>query len=347
MVMTVAEIARRVQGAVEGDGSATVTGLAGLEEARPGDLTFLSNPRYASAVAATKASAVIVAESWTGSCSGALIRVKNPDRAFAMAAALMAPPAPQAEPGVHRTAVVAPGVELGRDVAVGPCCVLEDGVRIGDRTQLSAGCYVGHESVIGKDGRLYPHVSIRERVKIGDRVILHNGVVVGSDGFGYARVGEKWEKIPQVGTVEIGDDVEIGANAAIDRARFGKTVIASGVKIDNLVQVAHNVRIGENTAIAAQAGISGSTQIGRNAQLGGQAGLAGHIAVGDGAIVGAQAGVTKDVAPGTFVSGYPAMPHDKAKEMHAHLMRLPHLKKRVADLEQRLSDLEKPKSASK
>lgn len=347
MAMTAAEIARQLQGTLEGDGTVAITGLAGLEEAQPGDLTFLANPRYASAVAATKASAVLVMESWTGSCPCAVIRVKNADRSFAMAAALMAPPVPTMEPGIHRTAVVAPGVELGRDVAVGPCCVLEAGVRIGDRTQLSAGCYVGHGTVIGKDGRLYPHVTIRERVKIGDRVILHNGAVIGSDGFGYARVGERWEKIPQIGIVEIGDDVEIGANVTVDRARFGKTVIANGVKIDNLVQVAHNVKIGENTAIAAQVGISGSTHIGRNTQLGGQAGFAGHLTVGDGAIVGAQAGVTKDVAPGTFVSGYPAMPHDKAKEMHAHLMRLPHLKKRLAELEQRLAEFGRPASGGK
>ena len=341
--MTVTEIARLINGIVEGNGSLNVTGLAGLEEAVSGDLAFLSNPRYAAAVARTQASAVIVSEDWSGSCPCAVIRVKNPDRAFASLAAVMSPPAPKMEPGIHRTAIVAPGVELGKDVGVGPYCVLDAGVKVGDRTQLSAACYVGHGTLIGNDCRLYPHVTLRERTKIGDRVIIHNGAVVGSDGFGYARVGERWEKIPQVGIVEIGDDVEIGANVTVDRARFGKTVIANGVKIDNLVQVAHNVRIGENTAIAAQTGISGSTTVGRNVQLGGQAGLAGHLKVGDGSIVGAQAGVTKDVPPATFVSGYPAMPHDKAKETHAHLMRLPHLKKRVEELEHRLAELEKSK----
>lgn len=339
--MTVAEIARQVSGTVEGDGSLSITGLSGIEEAKPGDITFLSKPRYASAVAGTKASAILVGESMTVPCPCTVIRVKNPDLAFTQLASILMPPVEMMKPGIHTTAIVAPGVELGKDVCIGPYCVLEPGARIGDRTQLFAGCYVGHGTVIGKDGRLYPHVTIRERTKIGDRVIIHNGAVVGSDGFGYARVGERWEKIPQVGTVEIGDDVEIGANVAVDRARFGKTVIANGVKIDNLVQIAHNVVIGENTAIAAQTGISGSTTVGRNVQLAGQSGLAGHLAVGDGAIVGAQAGVTKDVLPGTFVSGYPAMPHDKAKETHAHLMRLPHLKKRVEELEHRLAEIEK------
>ena len=339
--MKVGEIARQVNGIVEGDVSLEITGLAAIEEAKPGDITFLSNPRYAAAVAATKASAIIVNESWTGPCPCAVIRVKSSDRAFSVLASLMFPPAGAAKPGVHATAILALGVELGKDVSIGPYCVLEAGVKVGDRTQLSASCYVAQGTAIGKDCRLYPQVTIRERTRIGDRAIIHNGAVVGSDGFGYARVGDRWEKIPQVGTVEIGDDVEIGANVTIDRARFGKTVIGNGVKIDNLVQVAHNVKIGENSAIAAQTGISGSTVVGKNVQLGGQAGISGHLTIGDGVVVGGQGGVTKDIPAGWFVSGYPAMPHDKAKETHAHLMRLPHLKKRVAELEHRLAEVEK------
>lgn len=333
MKLTLDEIARTAGGTVEGDGSTVITGAAGLSEAKAGDISFLSNPRYADAVAGTRASAVIVSADWKGKCSCALVRVKNPDRAFATLVPAFAPPPPAFAPGVHPTAVVAAGVLVGRDVHIGPHCVLEKGAAIGDRTVLIAGCYIGHDVSVGSDCRFYPHASIRERCTIGNRVIVHNGAVIGSDGFGYVKDEQgRWQKIPQVGIVEIGDDVEIGANVTVDRARFGKTVIASGVKIDNLVQIAHNVRIGENTAMAAQVGISGSTTVGRNVQLGGQAGVAGHLTVGDNSVVGAQAGVTKDVKPATFVSGYPAMPHDRAKRIHAHLMNLPALKERVDEL---------------
>jgi len=338
--MTVDEIARALEGVVEGDGAVEVTGLAGLKDAGAGELSFLANPRYASAMAVTGASAVIVSESWEGTCRCAVIKVKDPDKAFAVACGFLAPLPVEAVPGVHPTAVVAGDVELGGDVTVGPYCVLEQGVGVGSRTVLFAGCYVGHGTALGEDCRLYSGVSVRERVRIGDRVVIHNGAVIGSDGFGYYRDEGKWKKIPQMGTVVIGDDVEIGANTVIDRARFGKTVIGNGVKIDNLVQIAHNVSIGDDTAIAGQAGISGSVEVGRNVQIGGQAGFGGHLSVGDDAIVGGQAGVTKDVGPGTFVSGYPAMLHNKAMKTHAHVMRLPELKKKVAALEKRLSGIE-------
>jgi UDP-3-O-[3-hydroxymyristoyl] glucosamine N-acyltransferase len=183
-------------------------------------------------------------------------------------------------------------------------------------------------------------VSIREYSRIGDRVIVHNGAVIGSDGCGYVREEDGWKKIPQVGVVEIGNDVEIGANTTVDRARFGKTVIADGVKIDNLVQIAHNVRIGRHTAIAAQTGISGSSTVGEDVRMGGQTGVSGHLHVGDHAVVGGQAGVTKDVPSATFVSGYPAMEHGKARRAHAHVMRLPAMKARLAEMEKRLAALE-------
>jgi len=205
---------------------------------------------------------------------------------------------------------------------------------------LVAGCYVGHDVVMGSDCKLQPQVSIRERAKIGNRVIIHNGTVVGSDGFGYTpdKAGV-WHKVMQLGIVEIGDDVEIGANVAIDRARFGKTKIGNGVKIDNLVQIAHNVVIEDHAVMASQVGISGSTRICGHVQLGGQAGLAGHLKVGEWSVVGAQAGVTKDVPSKHFVSGYPAMDHRKATKMHAHMMRLPALKARVKQLEEEIEKL--------
>ncbi len=336
MSVKVSEIVEKLGGVLEGDGSVEITGISGLHDAGPGDITFLSNPRYASAVPVSKASAVIVGEDWHGESRSAIIRVKNIDLSLAKIAQMFAPPVVNPVPGVHKTAVIADNVELGRNVSIGPWCVLEPGVKVGDGTVLYAGCYLGHATVVGKECRFYPHVSVREYVKIGDRVIIHNGAVIGSDGFGYVKTGEQWKKIPQIGHVEIGDDVEIGANTTIDRARFGKTVIGNGVKIDNLVQIAHNVKVGDNTAMAAQVGIAGSTIIGKNVQLGGQAGVGGHLSVGDNTVVGGQAGVTKDVPSSVFVSGYPAMPHDKATKRQAEIMRLPVLKKRVLEIEKRL-----------
>jgi UDP-3-O-[3-hydroxymyristoyl] glucosamine N-acyltransferase len=341
-----ADIAEKIGGVLAGDGTVEITGLASLAEAVAGDLAFLANPRYASAVAGTRASAVLVAPDWDGRCPGAVIRVESPDRAYADVALLLSPPPVRFGTGVHPTAVIGREVTLGASVYVGPCCVIEPGAVIGDRSVLVAGCYIGHAAVIGSDCRLYAHVSVRERCVLGARVTLHDGAVVGSDGFGYTPDKQGvWQKVMQLGIVEIGDDVEIGANATIDRARFGKTRIGNGVKIDNLVQIAHNVQIDEHSVMASQVGISGSTCIGRHVQLGGQAGLAGHLHVGDGAVVGAQAGVTKDVEAGSFVSGYPAMDHRKATRVHAHLMRLPELKERVRELEEAVALLGKGREA--
>jgi len=340
MPTTVEEIARKLEGRLEGNGDALISGMAGLEDARAGDITFLSNPRYASFVAGTKATAVIVNDAWNGTAPCAVIRVKNADAAFAVVASILCPPSVVPSSGIHGTAVIAPDVALGKDVSIGPYCVIEKGVRIGDRTVLFAGCYLGVGTTVGVGCRFYPHVTTREYTKIGNRVIIHNGAVIGSDGFGYSKDGNVWEKIPQVGIVEIGDDVEIGANVTIDRARFGKTLICQGVKIDNLVQIAHNVKVGENTAMAAQVGISGSTVIGANVQLGGQSGFSGHLTVGDNSVVGGQAGVIKDVPPATFVSGYPAMEHVKAMKLQAHVARLPELKQKIAGMEKRIADLE-------
>ena len=345
MGMTVTEIARAVGGALEGDGAAVVHALAGLQEAAPGTLSFLSSPRYAELMEGTRASAVIVGPDWKGACRCALIRVQNADKAFAAAASLLGPKPVEIPAGIHPTAVIADDVRLGEGVRIGPHCVLEPGVGVGARTILMAGCYLGHGTTVGEDCRLYPHVSVRESTRIGNRTVIHNGAVIGSDGFGYVMHAGAWQKVPQIGTVEIGDDVEIGANVTVDRARFGKTLIGNDVKIDNLVQIAHNVRIGDHTAMAAQTAIAGSSTVGCYVQIGGQAGIAGHLSVGDQCVVGGGAGVTKSVPPQTFVSGYPAAPHDEARKIHAHLMRLPELKKRVTLLEQRIRDLEGPGGA--
>ncbi|MDP6523285.1 MAG: UDP-3-O-(3-hydroxymyristoyl)glucosamine N-acyltransferase [Kiritimatiellia bacterium] len=337
--MKLSDLVEKLGGVLTGDGDAEITGLAALAEAGDGDISFLSNPRYTSQVATTGASAVLVGSDWDGEYACSLVRVENTDRAFAQAGALLGPEPIVYPRVIHETAVLADDVAIGKDVGIGPYCVVESGTQIGDRTVLVAGCYVGHGVTIGEDCLLHSHVSVREHTTVGNRVIIYDGAVLGNDGFGYYKSGERWVKIPQVGTVEIGDDAEIGANTTVDRARFGKTIVAKGVKIDNLVMVAHNVRIDENTAIASQVGISGSARVGKNVQLGGQAGLAGHLEVGDNAIVGAQAGVSKSVAPATFVSGYPAMPHAEAARLRAHTKRIPHMKKRLAQLEQRVAEL--------
>jgi len=340
MSLTVAEIAEKVGGLVEGDGTAVISGLAGVSEAADGDITFLANPRYAAALADTGATAAVVDEGWEGECPASLIRVKNADQAFATVAGLFCPAPARPEPGTHPTAVVDPAAELAPDVSVGPHCAIERGVRVGAGTVIGAGCYVGSESAIGDCCELYPHVSVRERTRMGSRTIVHSGTVIGSDGFGYTREGDSWRKIPQAGVVVIGDDVEIGAGVTIDRARFGRTVIGNGVKIDNLVQVAHNVQIGDNAAIVAQVGIAGSAVLEKNVQVGGQAGIGGHVVVREGAVVAGRAAVTKDVPPGAVVSGYPAMPHTKARKLHANLVRIPELKKRIDAIEQRLEEIE-------
>lgn len=338
--MKLADVALKIGGVLEGAGGIDITGVAGLHDAGPDEITFLANAKYSSAVEKTGAGAVIVGNNWQGSAPCALIRAENPDAAFAAAAGLFAPPAVKYEPGVHPAAVVSDTAELGDNVSVGPYCVIGKGVSLGSNTILVANVYVGDDTVIGAGCLIYSNVTLRERCKIGNNVIIHAGAVIGSDGFGYVRKGERWEKIPQIGYVELQDDVEIGANVTIDRGRFGKTLVARGAKIDNLVQIAHNVVVGENTAMAAQVGISGSTRIGKNVQLGGQAGLAGHLTVGDNSAVGAQGGVTKDVPPGTYVTGYPAMPHDKAAKLHAGMMRLPALKERISRMEERIAGLE-------
>jgi UDP-3-O-[3-hydroxymyristoyl] glucosamine N-acyltransferase len=339
--MKLSDIVEKLGGNLEGDGNVEITAVAGLAEAGQGDVSFLANPKYAAQVATTKASAVIVPNDWDRPATCALVRVDNADHVFAQAAELFfeAPPRPPA--GVHPSAVVAESALLGKGVSIGANSTVEDGVVIGANTVISANCYIGYKTVIGEDCLLYPLVSTREFIEIGNRVIIHNGTVVGSDGFGYAvQTDGSRTKIPQIGTVVIEDDVEIGANVAIDRARFGKTRIGKGTKIDNLVQIAHNVVIGEHSVMCGQSGISGSTTIGARVILAGQAGLAGHLNVGDGAIVGAQAGVMKDVAAKDFVIGSPAMPHLQTKKLIASTILLPRLKDKVKQLEEKIERLE-------
>ncbi|MBM3252780.1 MAG: UDP-3-O-(3-hydroxymyristoyl)glucosamine N-acyltransferase [Candidatus Omnitrophica bacterium] len=336
---TVGDIAKLIDGEVVGDRSVVITDVCGIKEAKEGDITFIANPRYLPLIEMTKASCIITPYE-VCSAPKPIIRTENPSLAFARVISLLSPDIVRYPKGIHKTAVIGENVKLGRGVAIGPYCVIEDNVSIGDKTVLYAGVYVGHNTKIGQDCLIYPHVSIRENITIGSRVIIHSGTVIGSDGFGFVAVEGIHHKIPQVGVVVIEDDVEIGANVTIDRARFGKTQIGKSTKIDNLVQIAHNVIIGENSIIVAQAGISGSTTIGKNVTLAGQSGVAGHINIGDYAVVAGQAGVTKSIPPNTCVSGYPAKPHNQAKRINALIQRLPLIVKRIERLEKELKGLE-------
>ncbi|MBU4478350.1 MAG: UDP-3-O-(3-hydroxymyristoyl)glucosamine N-acyltransferase [Candidatus Omnitrophica bacterium] len=339
MKKTLKEIAQLIDGAVVGDDRIEITGVCGIKEAKEGDITFVANPKYVALMRHTKASAIITTSDVKKTLKP-LIVTENPSLAFAKLLSLVAPNEVTHFKGIHPTAIVGENVTLGKDIVIHPYVVVEDNVGIGDNTILCAGVFVGHNTKIGSDTVIYPHVSIRERVTIGARVIIHSGTVIGSDGFGFATVKGLHHKIPQIGTVIIEDDVEIGANVTIDRARFDKTLIKHGTKIDNLVQIAHNVVIGENTIVVAQTGISGSTIIGKNVILAGQSGIIGHISIGDNAVVAAQAGVTKSVPDNTCVSGYPAKPHKKAKRINACVQKLPDLYKLVNKLEEKITAIE-------
>lgn len=342
--MKLSELARVVGGILDGEGQVEIHGVAGIGTAVEGEISFIANPRYASEAASTQASAVIVAEDWTAECPASLIRVSNPDAAFAKAALAFYTPPPLPAIGVHPSTVIADGVELSEGVRIGALCVIEAGVKIGANTIISPQCYIGHQVQIGEDSCLYPQVSVRESAIIGNRTIIHSGTVVGSDGFGYSVDGDGIRtKIPQIGAVQIGDDVEIGSNVSIDRARFGKTRIGNGVKIDNLVQIAHNVVIEDHAVIIAQVAIAGSTTIGSRVIMAGQSAAAGHLKVGAGAVIGAKAAVTKDVPPGEYVIGFPAMPAMKYKKIQAIIARLPALKERIRDLEQKVALLQDQK----
>ena len=339
MQKTVRQIAELIGGEVVGNANAVIKGVAGIKEALDGDVTFLANPKYFPLIEKTKASAIITSQD-TASSPKTIIRVENPSLAFARVVTVFAPCGTTHPKGIHPSAIVGKNVLLGKNVGIGPFAVVEDNAAVGDNTVIYPGCFIGQYTKIGSDGLIYPNVSIRERVIIGNRVIIHSGTVIGSDGFGFATVEGLHQKIPQIGIVEIGDDVEIGGNVTIDRARFEKTSIGSGTKIDNLVQIAHNVSIGENCIIVAQAGISGSTTLGKNVVLAGQSGLVGHINIGDGAVVMAQAGVSKSVPAGMMVWGYPAKPQDKAKRVNACVQSLPKLYDTVSELKRKIEELE-------
>jgi UDP-3-O-[3-hydroxymyristoyl] glucosamine N-acyltransferase len=340
---TVQELAALIGGqfASQADASIRIHGAAAVADAGEGQVTFYGNPKYLPQLKASRATAALVPLDFAEAIPAIAIRVENPSLAFARLLEKFAPPAIRFDPGVHPTAVVGRHVVLGENVSVQPFVVIEDGAQIGANTVIGAHGYIGHEARIGADAHLSPRVTVGAHTVIGNRVIIHSGVVLGSDGFGFEMAKGRHVKIPQTGIVQIDDDVEIGANVTIDRARFGRTWIQEGTKIDNLVQIAHNVVVGKHSILCAQVGISGSTRLGNYVTLAGQVGTVGHIEIGDQVIVGAQSGVSKSIGPKEIWFGYPAMPMRDAKEQLARIARLPKLVERVKKLEQLLGEWQK------
>ena len=334
MTFTTAEIARYLQGEVLGDATATLTGFAHATSAKPGDLTFAENEEYF-ALAEQSAATAIIADGRFKSDRKILIRVPNARIAFAKAMALFFPERTFTA-GIHPTAVIAASAKVDATAHIGPHCVVGERVKNGARVVLQAGACVGDDSKLGDDVNLFPNVTVYPETEIGQRVRIHAGTVVGSDGFGYVQDAGVHRKVPQIGNVIIGDDVEIGANVTIDRGALGPTVIGKGTKIDNLVQIAHNVEIGEGSLIISQVGISGSYKFGKYVILAGQAGFAGHLKIGDRVTVSAQSGVMHDIPNGETWLGTPAQPDKQAKRQMIAIQRLPELLKRVAELEKKL-----------
>jgi UDP-3-O-[3-hydroxymyristoyl] glucosamine N-acyltransferase len=338
-----AEIVARFGGELVGEGDVLLHQVGTLEGAAPGELSFLAHPRYRPELAATRAAAVILPESERAATALPRIVCRDPYAYFARVAALFNPPAP-AEPGVHPQAIVAADAQVAPSASVGPACVVERGASIGDGAALGAGCFVGEGASIGAGSRVYPHVTIAARCVVGPRAILHPGVVIGADGFGFAPDGGEWLKIPQVGRVVIGADVEVGANSSIDRGAIDDTIIEDGVKIDNQVQVGHNCRIGAHTAIAGCAGIAGSTRIGRHCRIGGAAMIGGHLEIADHTVVAGASGISKSIRrAGFYSSALPAVDAGAWRRTVALLRGLDRLADRVRELERRLADLEQPR----
>lgn len=325
--MKLSAIAARLGARLDG-ADAEISGVAGIEEAGNGQLTFVANPKYAAAAKSTRAAAVIVAEDFPA-LEKPTLRTKNPYLAFAKAVELFYQP-PQYAPGTHPTAVVHPSAKVGKGAHVGPYAVIEAGVELGENATLLAHVVIYQSAKIGKNFFAHAHAVVREHCAVGDNVILQNGVVIGGDGFGFAKDDQgRWHKIVQSGRVVIGSDVEVQANACVDRASVGETRIAAGTKIDNLVQVGHGSSVGENTLLCAQVGLAGSTEVGNNVILAGQVGVAGHCKIGDGAVATAQSGIPNDVEAGKVVSGYPAIENRQWLRAVAIFNKLPELAKAI------------------
>lgn len=343
MEFKVGEIARLIGATVEGDPEMVVTALGKIEEGRPGDLTFYANPKYENYLYTTQATAIIVPQDLTPkqAIHAVLLRSANPYSAFTallkQVSALL-----QDKKGIEQPSFISPTAEIGEDVYIGAFAYIGSGAKIGKGAKIYPNAYIGDQARIGEGTIVYPNASIYYACQVGARCIIHAGAVIGSDGFGFApRPDGVFEKIPQTGIVRLEDDVEIGANTSIDRATLGETLIKSGVKLDNLIQIAHNVEIGSNTVIAAQAGVSGSTKLGKNCMVGGQVGIVGHIRLADRTQIGAQSGVSKSVEQvGKAFRGSPAQDYKKQLRSEALFRNLEDMAKRIAELERKLDNRE-------
>ena len=342
IIIPLQEIIKVVKGEVIGNTDIEINGVSSLLEAKKGMISFLGNMKYIDQVTETQASVVVVGKDikLKGEVKPTIIKCDNPNKAFAKVIKLFAPPAITYSPGIHPSAVVSKTANIADCVCICACAVIKDGAVIGANTVIESGVCIGEETVIGKDTMIHANVSIRERCKIGNNVIIHPGTVIGGDGFGYEAGPEGIVKIPQVGIVQIDDDVEIGSNCTIDRARFGKTHLKAGVKVDNLVHIAHNVEVGEYSMLIGQSGIAGSAKIGKGVIIAAQAGINGHITIGDGAQVAGTSGVVKDVKPGAKAIGTPA---ETPKEFMARYI----LPKTVKKLKAQIKALEEKMESMK
>lgn len=343
MEMSVKQIAALVQGTVIGDESIIISQVNGMAEAQADHLTFARDAKYVRQLAESKAGVALVPRN-SGALSLTTIEVDQPDLAFFIVLRAFADQMKTPHPaGRHPQAVIAEDAQVHESAWIGPFCVISSGARIDEGAVLEAQVFVGEGSHIGADTHIYPQVVIREKIEIGKNCIIHAGACIGSDGFGFVPMDSIWHKIPQIGTVSIGNNVEIGSNTAIDRATFGVTRIGSGTKIDNLVQIGHNVIIGDHCAIAGMAGFAGSTTVGNEVRVGANAGLGGHITLGDGCTIGARSGVMRNVEPGAMVSGLPAIEHKKQLRVMAAQLRAPEMLRRIAALEKQLEALKEIK----
>jgi UDP-3-O-[3-hydroxymyristoyl] glucosamine N-acyltransferase len=339
--LTLSEITRRLGGELIGDGSIAISQVATLAQAQPAHLSFLTNPKYRPLLATTRAGAVVLGAKDRDATERPRIIAANPYAYVARVLALLNPPQ-RAAAGIHSMAVVHPSARIDPTASVGPHAVIGAQALVGARCQIGAGCHVGAGAEIGEDSVLYPQVSVYHGCVLGRRVIVHSGAVIGADGFGFAPDSGQWVKIPQIGRVLIGDDVEIGANTTIDRGALDDTVIEEGVKLDNQIQIAHNVRIGAHTVMAACVGVAGSTTIGRHCMVGGAAGIIGHLTIADGVTISVGTFVTKSITePGTYTAVMSAEPHRDWLKVNARLRHLDEMAERVRSLEQRIRDLER------